>query len=65
FLVTDYEHRRNEFLNEMKAWLKNRQLKYLKDIAEGENQATPQAFIGMLQGKNHGKQLVRIAEQTF
>ncbi|CAF0968889.1 unnamed protein product [Didymodactylos carnosus] len=23
FLVTDYEHRRNEFLNVMKAWLKN------------------------------------------
>ncbi|CAF4552936.1 unnamed protein product, partial [Didymodactylos carnosus] len=45
FLVTDYEHRRNEFFNEMKAWLKNGQLKYLKDIAEGENQATPQAFI--------------------
>ncbi|CAF0976156.1 unnamed protein product [Didymodactylos carnosus] len=63
FLVTDYEHRRNEFLNEMKSWLENGQLKYREDIAEGL-QATPQAFIGMLQGKNHGKQLVRIAEQT-
>ncbi len=37
------------------------QLKYREDVARGI-EAAPQAFIGMLQGKNQGKQLVQLSE---
>ena len=36
-------------------------LKYREDVAQGIGTA-PQAFIGMLQGKNQGKQLVQLSE---
>jgi len=35
-------------------------IKYREDVAEGLDQA-PQALIGVLKGKNFGKQLVRVA----
>jgi NADPH-dependent curcumin reductase CurA len=41
--------------------LKQGKPKYREDIARGIENA-PQAFIGMLQGKNLGKQLVQMSE---
>jgi NADPH-dependent curcumin reductase CurA len=46
---------------ELAQWLTHGKLKYREDIARGIENA-PQAFIGMLQGKTVGKQLVQIAE---
>ncbi|MFN4277277.1 MAG: NADP-dependent oxidoreductase [Ferrovibrio sp.] len=48
---------------EMAGWIKAGKLKYREDIAEGLHSA-PQAFIGLLKGRNFGKQLVRIAPET-
>ena len=42
-------------------WIKEGKIKYREDIAEGLENA-PAAFMGMLKGKNFGKQLVRVAE---
>jgi len=47
----------------MGQWLKHGKPKYREDVAQGLENA-PQAFIGMLQGRNLGKQLVQVSEWT-
>ncbi len=61
FLVSDYAERFPEGLQGMRQWLSQGKLKYREDVAQGLENA-PQAFIGMLQGKNLGKQLVQVSE---
>lgn len=59
-LVTDYAARFGQAFAELTAWVKDGRLKYDETIIDGfEN--TPQAFIGLLQGQNTGKMLVRVA----
>jgi NADPH-dependent curcumin reductase CurA len=60
FLVTDYAPHFGEGLRELAAWFREGKLKYEETIEEGLENA-PRAFIGMLQGKNLGKQLVRVS----
>ena len=50
-----------EALVHLGRWVKQGRLKYREDIAQGIA-AAPQAFIGMLRGKNQGKQLVQLSE---
>ena len=52
-----------EGLREMAQWLKQGKLKYQEDIAQGLENA-PEAFIGMLRGRNFGKQLVQVSDWT-
>ena len=47
----------------MRQWLRQGKLKYREDVAQGLENA-PQAFIGMLRGKNLGKQLVQASQWT-
>ncbi|GAB1540518.1 NADP-dependent oxidoreductase [Scytonema sp. NUACC21] len=61
FLVSDYQHRQTEFLNDVSQWLREGKLKYKEDIVEGLENA-PQAFIGLLQGKNFGKLIVKVSD---
>ena len=42
-------------------WLADGTLKYREDVVDGLENA-PAAFIGMLQGKNFGKLVVKVAE---
>ncbi len=59
FLVTDYAPRFGEAFKEMTAWIREGKLKYREDIVQGfENM--PKAFIGLLQGENIGKRIVKI-----
>jgi len=60
FIVSDFGARWGEGLREMTGWLRAGKLRYREDIADGLERA-PAAFIGLLQGKNLGKQLVRLA----
>src|SRR5260221_6774062 len=60
FLITDYAPRFAEGLRQLGAWFKPGKLTYEETIEEGLENA-PRAFIGMLQGKNLGKQLVKVA----
>ncbi len=63
FLVFQFANRYDEGMQQMAEWIKQGKLQYHEDIAEGlEN--TPRAFIAMLQGKNTGKQLVKIADKS-
>ncbi len=61
FIVTDFEDMRPDFVRDMSQWVRDGQVRYREDIAQGiEN--VPETMIGLLQGKNFGKQLVRVAE---
>ena len=61
FIVSDFAAKFPDFIRDMPQWIKEARIKYREDIAEGLENA-PQAFMGLLKGKNFGKQLVRIAE---
>lgn len=61
FLVSGFAKRFPEGLKQLAKWLKQGKLKYREDVAQGI-EAAPQAFIGMLKGKNEGKQLVQLSE---
>jgi NADPH-dependent curcumin reductase CurA len=60
FIIFDYEGRQAEFLGPMRQWLAEGKVKFREDIVEGLENA-PQAFIGLLQGENFGKLVVRVA----
>lgn len=60
FLVSDHRARWSEFRTTMAAWLKNGEIRYREDIVDGI-EAMPRAFIGLLNGANRGKMLVRLA----
>jgi NADPH-dependent curcumin reductase CurA len=60
FLVFQFAERYPEALRQLTHWLKEGKLKYREDIVDGIGNA-PSAFIAMLQGRNMGKQLVKLA----
>jgi NADPH-dependent curcumin reductase CurA len=60
FLVSDYAPRFGEGLRQLAVWFGEGKLKCEETIEEGLENA-PRAFIGMLQGGNTGKQLVRVS----
>lgn len=60
FLVTSYLDRYPEALAQLTAWLQAGKLQYREEVAQGIESA-PQAFIGMLHGRNQGKQLVQLS----
>ncbi|WP_433678888.1 NADP-dependent oxidoreductase [Nocardia sp. CA-119907] len=49
----------NDFLREMSGWIAEGRVRYREDIVEGLEHA-PEAFIGMLEGRNFGKLVVRV-----
>ncbi len=59
FIVWDFASQEAEFLREARAWVEAGQIKYREDVVEGLERA-PAAFIGMLNGKNFGKLVVRV-----
>ncbi|HEV2335866.1 MAG TPA: NADP-dependent oxidoreductase [Stellaceae bacterium] len=61
FIVSDQRHRAAEFRAMAAPLVRAGQLKYREDIVEGLERA-PDAFIGLLQGRNFGKLLVRLAD---
>ncbi|MBM3533441.1 MAG: NADP-dependent oxidoreductase [Alphaproteobacteria bacterium] len=60
FVVGDHMARMSAFLAEVKHWLADGALHWHETVIDGiEN--TPKAFIGLFQGQNLGKMLVRVA----
>jgi NADPH-dependent curcumin reductase CurA len=59
FLVSDYVHRFGEALERLGRWLAEGKIRYREDVTDGLENA-PRAFIGMLNGANRGKTLVRL-----
>ncbi len=60
FLVSSFAGRFSEGYEQLRTWLDEGKLKCREEIAQGI-EAAPQAFIGMLRGKNEGKQLVQLS----
>jgi NADPH-dependent curcumin reductase CurA len=60
FIVTDFAAKQDDFLREASEWARGGCLKYREDVVEGLENA-PAAFLGLLQGKNFGKLLVKVA----
>ena len=61
FIVWDFAEQQREFLTAMSGWIKEGKIKYKEDVVDGLENA-PQAFLGLLKGKNFGKLLVKVAE---
>ena len=61
FIVFDHYDQRQESIEEMSKWIKEEKLKYKEDFIDGLEKA-PEAFIGLLNGKNFGKLIVKINE---
>lgn len=61
FIVSDYRVRFEEANRRLGEWVTNGDITYRETITEGFERA-PEAFIGLFEGENIGKQLVKIAD---
>ena len=59
FIVLDYFPRLTEFYAEMTPWLASGAIKARETVVDGLEQ-TPEAFLGLFNGENTGKMLVRL-----
>jgi NADPH-dependent curcumin reductase CurA len=59
FIVRDFAAQAPEFARDVSAWIREGRIKYREDVVEGLERA-PEAFIGMLKGRNFGKLLVKV-----
>ena len=60
FIVSDHNDRAPAFLQEVAPLVMSGRIKFREDIVEGLDNA-PEAFIGLLHGKNFGKLMVRVS----
>ncbi|GHA16147.1 NADP-dependent oxidoreductase [Oceanisphaera arctica] len=63
-IFDDYAHRYDEFAQDMRQWLSDGKIHYREQIVEELDNA-PQAFIGLLQGQNFGKLVVRVGDDEL
>jgi NADPH-dependent curcumin reductase CurA len=61
FLVNDFAHRFGEAARRLAAWVATGEIRWREDVTEGLENA-PEAFIGLLNGANRGKALVKVAD---
>lgn len=59
-IFDDYGHRYGEFYKDMSNWVQEGKIKFREDIVDGLENA-PEAFMGLLVGKNFGKLVIRVA----
>jgi NADPH-dependent curcumin reductase CurA len=62
FIVSDHLDRLSEFLTDGARWVRKGTLKYREDVVEGLENA-PAAFIGLLEGRNFGKLIVKVGDE--
>jgi hypothetical protein len=61
FVGTDFMHLYGDFQRDMAGWLKEGKVKYQETVLDGIANA-PTALIGLMQGINTGKMLVKLAD---
>jgi NADPH-dependent curcumin reductase CurA len=59
YILPDWEHRRAAFEDDVLGWLRDDRFAYKEDVVEGLANA-PKALIGLLQGKNFGKPVIKL-----
>ncbi|WP_230534614.1 NADP-dependent oxidoreductase [Microvirga roseola] len=62
FIQRDFADQRPAFYSEMTEWVRTGKVKYREDIIDGLRNA-PEGIIGLLEGRNFGKLLVRVSDQ--
>jgi hypothetical protein len=62
FIIHDYWHMYPQFVEKVRGSIKEGKIVYVEDIADGLENA-PAAFVGLFEGKNIGKQVVRICDE--
>lgn len=60
FIVSSHTDMQPQFVSDMASWISSGQLKYEETVMEGIEKA-PEAFIGLFEGANKGKMLVRLS----
>lgn len=60
FIQREFASQQPEFREEMAGWIRDGRVRYREDVVDGLENA-PNAFIGLLHGRNFGKLLVRVA----
>ncbi len=63
FVVSDYGDRYAEGAREMAEWLVTGKLKTREDIAEGGIERFPETLLGLFEGRNTGKLVLKVAEE--
>ena len=63
FIVWDLKDQEEEALKQLSSWVLEGKIKYKEDVVEGIESA-PEAFIGLLEGKNFGKMLIKTAPKN-
>lgn len=61
FISFDHYDRFPDVVRDLGEWIRSGQVKYKEDIVQGIEGA-PEAFLGLLKGKNFGKLLVQVSE---
>jgi NADPH-dependent curcumin reductase CurA len=61
FIVLDYRERAGEAVAELSRWVREGKLKHQEDVQEGLENA-PRTLLRVFEGKNRGKQLLKIAD---
>jgi NADPH-dependent curcumin reductase CurA len=61
FIQREFVDQRPAFYSQMTEWIASGQIRYREDVVDGL-EAAPEAFIGLLEGRNFGKLVVRVAE---
>jgi len=60
FIQREFADQRLDFYREAEQWISQGRLRYKEDIVDGLENA-PEAFLGLLEGRNFGKLIVRLA----
>jgi NADPH-dependent curcumin reductase CurA len=63
FIVIDFADQRPDFIAEVAPLVRDGRIKYREDIVAGLDNA-PRALIGLLNGENFGKMIVRVAAES-
>lgn len=60
-IIDDFGHLYPEFAKEMQGWVESGKIKYREEIIDGLEHAS-EAFIGLLNGENFGKRVIRVGQ---
>ncbi len=63
FIVMDYFAERQQACDEISQWVKDGHVKIKEDVIDGLENA-PAALVGLLNGENYGKRMIRIADPS-
>ena len=61
FVASDFVPLSGAFMRDMTGWLKDGRVKYQETVLDGFDRA-PEGLIGLFEGRNNGKMLIRIAD---